>query len=111
VQANTPPTLAYAAQAVISGGSLAIDPATGPADNGTVTATTLFNPGSYTGTVGVGATNGVVSLSNAAPVGLHTITVRATDNCGATTDAAAAIQVNGDAVFGNGFEPVAPTTD
>jgi hypothetical protein len=30
---------------------------------------------------------GVVSISNAGPAGRHTITIRATDNCGAITDA------------------------
>lgn len=107
---NAPPTLTYAPQSVAPGGTLAASPATGPLDNGTVTATTLFSPGTYTGTVAVGGTNGVVSLSNAAPIGLHTITVRAIDNCGATTDAPVAIQVNGDAVFRNGFEPVGEIT-
>jgi hypothetical protein len=111
VQANTPPSLGYAAQALNLGGSLAIVPTTGPADNGAVVATTLLNQGTYTGTATVGAASGVISLSNASPIGLHTITVRAADNCDATTDATAAIQVNGDALFANGFEPVAPTTD
>ena len=108
---NTPPTLTYGAQFVASGGALAVSPATGPTDNGPATTTALLNAGTYTGTVSVGASNGVVSLSNAAPIGLHTITVRATDNCGATTDAPVSVQVNGDAVFGNGFEPVAPAND
>ena len=102
---NTPPTLTYGAQFVASGGTLTVNPATGPTDNGPATTTALFNAGTYTGTVSVGATNGVISLSNAAPLGVHTITVRATDNCGATTDALVSVQVNGDAVFGNGFEP------
>ena len=30
---------------------------------------------------------GIVSISNAAPAGTHTITIRATDNCGLITDA------------------------
>jgi hypothetical protein len=111
VDTNAIPSLGYTAQSINAGGSLAVNPATGPGDNGTIASTVLQSQGSYTGTISVGATSGVVSLSNAAPVGTHTITVRATDNCGATTDAPVSVQVNGDAVFGNGFEPVAPAND
>jgi len=49
--------------------------------------------GTYTGTISVNNTTGVVSVSNAAPAGAHTITVRATDNCGATTDASFTLNV------------------
>ena len=34
----------------------------------------------------VDQTSGVISINNATPAGTHTITIRATDNCGATTD-------------------------
>src|SRR5205085_7137182 len=34
----------------------------------------------------VNSITGVISISNALPNGTHTITVRATDNCGAVTD-------------------------
>jgi hypothetical protein len=37
-------------------------------------------------TLGVDQTTGVISINNATPAGTHTITIRATDNCGATTD-------------------------
>ena len=37
---------------------------------------------------------GIVSISNAAPVGSHTITIRATDNCGVTTDATFTLTVD-----------------
>jgi len=50
--------------------------------------------GTYTGTINVNNSSGVVSISNAAPVGTHTITIRATDNCGATTDASFTLTVN-----------------
>jgi len=52
-----------------------------------VSSIVLQSQGTYTGTISVNNTTGVVSISNAAPVGTHTITVRATDNCGAMTDA------------------------
>ena len=50
--------------------------------------------GTYTGTISVNNTSGVISVSNAAPVGAHSITVRATDNCGATTDASFTLNVS-----------------
>ena len=65
---------------IVSGGSLDVGP-TVASDNGTVSYA-LLSQGTYTGTVSVNPATGVVSLSNAAPVGTHTITIRATDNCG-----------------------------
>ncbi|MBX7218680.1 MAG: putative Ig domain-containing protein [Blastocatellia bacterium] len=87
VTPNTAPTLTFTTpQNVTVGGSLTVNPATGPTDNGSVASIVLQSQGTYTGTISVNNTTGVVTISNAAPVGSHTITVRATDNCGATTD-------------------------
>ncbi|MBI1763349.1 MAG: hypothetical protein HYR56_18140, partial [Acidobacteria bacterium] len=94
VTANTAPTLSYANQALAAGSALNISPASGPSDNGSVSTITVLNQGTYTGTISVNNGTGVVSLSNAAPVGVHTITIRATDNCGATTDAPFTLTVN-----------------
>ena len=87
VSANSPPVLSYANQSVAGGGGASLNPLTGPGDNGTVASIVVQDAGSYAGGVSVNAA-GVVSISNAQPIGLHTITLRATDNCGATTDAA-----------------------
>jgi CSLREA domain-containing protein len=87
VTANSAPTLSYTNQSVASGGSLPINPATGPTDNGSISSIVLQSQGTYTGTISVDNSTGVVSISNAAPVGTHTIRIRATDNCTATTDA------------------------
>jgi|GEM_PF-1628498 len=85
---NTQPVLTYATnQSVAAGGSLTINPATGPSDNGSLSAIVVQSQGSYTGTISVNSGNGIVSLSGAKPGGQHTITIRATDNCGAMTDA------------------------
>ncbi len=86
VTANSAPTLSYANQSAASGGSLSFNPATGPSDNGSVSSIALQSQGTYTGTISVDNT-GAISISNAAPVGTHTITIRATDNCSAITDA------------------------
>ena len=94
VTANAEPTLTYDNQTVLSGGSLTINPATGPADNGSVVSVTVQSSGSYTGALSVNPATGAVSISNAAPVGAHTITIRAIDNCGAAIDAAFTITVN-----------------
>ena len=94
VTANTAPVLSYANQTVASNGSLTINPATGPSDNGTISAIVLQSQGTYTGTIAVNNTTGVVSISNAAPGGTHTITVRISDNCGTTTDATFTLSVN-----------------
>jgi hypothetical protein len=86
VSANSAPLLGYANQAVAGGAATSINPLTGPGDNGAVSSIVVHDVGTYTGTVSVNAA-GVVSISNAQPVGVHTITIRAMDDCGATTDA------------------------
>ncbi|NOT63798.1 MAG: hypothetical protein HOP19_26585, partial [Acidobacteria bacterium] len=93
VTANTPPTLSYAAtHSVNSSATLTITPAQAPADNGAVAGVVVQSAGTFTGTIAVNAA-GVISLANAAPVGTHTITIRATDNCGATKDASFTLNV------------------
>jgi hypothetical protein len=92
VSANTAPTLSYNAASVAYAGSTTINPATGPSDNGSVASIVLQSQGTYTGTISVNGA-GVVSISNAAPAGSHSITIRATDNCGLTTDATFTLNV------------------
>jgi alpha-tubulin suppressor-like RCC1 family protein len=91
---NINPVLTYSSTAVsiTSGASAVINPVTGPIDNGSVNTITVYRKGTFTGTVGVDAA-GQVSISGAAPAGTHILTIRATDNCGATTDATIAITV------------------
>jgi len=86
VSANPAPVLGYANQAVDGGGSVVVNPTAGPADNGDVQSIVVQNVGTYGGSISVDAA-GAVSISNAHPNGTHTITIRATDNCGAVTDA------------------------
>jgi hypothetical protein len=86
VTANTAPTLTYGSGAVVSAGSTIINAASGPSDNGTVQTIALQSAGTYTGGISVDNSTGQISISNAAPVGTHAITIRATDNCGAFTD-------------------------
>ncbi|NDD64335.1 MAG: hypothetical protein EBZ36_10200, partial [Acidobacteria bacterium] len=93
VTANTAPTLSYNAASVSGGGSTTISPATGPSDNGAVTSIVVQSPGTFTGTVTVNSA-GVVSISGAAPVGTHTLTIRATDNCGSPKDAAISLAIS-----------------
>ena len=86
VQPNLAPTFSYTAQNVGSGGSLNVSPATGPSDLGGLQPVVLISQGTYTGTISVNTTTGVVSVSNAQPAGTHTIIVRATDNCAIFTE-------------------------
>jgi hypothetical protein len=93
VSANTPPILTYAATTGTPGGNLVVNPTTGPVDNGNIAGIVVQSPGTFTGTATVNATTGALSLSNLGPVGTHTITVRATDNCGAVSDATLQIAI------------------
>ncbi len=95
VTANTAPTLSYSSpQAVALGGSLTVNPASGPVDNGTVSSVSVqsLTPTFFTGTITVGNA-GVVSVSNAGPAGSYLVTVKAVDNCGATTIAVFTLNV------------------
>jgi len=103
VNPNPAPTLTYSNASVDSGGATSVNPATGPLDNGSITSIAVHDTDTYTGTISVDAA-GVVSISNAQPVGNHTITIRATDDCGATTDRDFALSVGGDVIFSDGFE-------
>jgi hypothetical protein len=95
VVANPVPVLTYATpSAVVFNNSLVINPATGPSDNTSVSSISVQSTGTYTGTINVNNTTGVVSISNAAPAGTHTITIRATDSCGASTNASFTLTVN-----------------
>ncbi len=95
VNSDPGPTLTYNNQTMSAGGSLTINPATGPSDNGAVSTIAVQSQGTYTGTINVNNTTGIVSISGAQPVGTHTITIRATDGCGGITDASFTLTVNG----------------
>ena len=94
VIANTAPTLTFNNDAVNFMGASTINPATGPADNGSVASIVVQSAGTYTGNLSVNNTTGVISISNAAPVGAHIITIRAKDYCDANTDASFTLNVN-----------------
>ncbi len=89
---NTAPVLSYPASTnAVFGQSLIVNPLSGPSDNGSITNIAVQSLGTYTGTATVNT--GPVSLGNAQAVGSHTIVIRATDNCGTTTDANLALTV------------------
>lgn len=105
VTANGLPTVSYNAGFVLAGTGALLNPSTAPADNGSVTNVAVFSSGTYTGGVSVAA-NGVITLTNAAPEGQHTLTIRLTDNCGVTNDIMLGVTVVGEAIFADGFEDV-----
>ena len=93
VLANTAPVLTYNNPPQVGyTGSTIVNPATA-SDNGSIASFALQSQGTFTGAISVNSSTGVVGLSTAAPPGTHTITIRATDNCGATTDASFAVTV------------------
>jgi len=92
VTANTPPLLSYNSVAVAVSGDAIVNPLTGPSDNG-IASLAVHDKGTFTGDVSVNS-SGVVTLSNAGPVGTHNITIRATDNCNLFTDASFTLTVN-----------------
>jgi large repetitive protein len=93
VTANTAPVLTYDNQTVGAAASLTVNPATGPSDNGSVASFAVLSVTPALLTAPTVAGNGVVTITNAGPSGNHTITIRATDNCGLTTDASFTLNV------------------
>jgi hypothetical protein len=92
--ANTAPTLTYSTpQSVAFNGSLNVSPATA-ADNGSITAYSLVSVSPALTTAPTVNASGVVAITNARPPGSHVITIRATDNCGSTTDASFTLNVD-----------------
>ncbi len=98
VMANTPPTLSYNDQTVVLGGTLAINPATGPSDNGSVASITLQNVAPPTGpTATVNPTTGQVVLTNVNRTGRFNVIIQARDNCNANQTANFRVTVTGSA--------------
>jgi hypothetical protein len=94
VLANVAPDVGfYGATTVAPGGSVSVTATSGPVDNGTVALVEVSSP-SFTGSLTVDSSSGAVSISNASPAGAHTITITATDNCGATSSRTLALTVN-----------------
>ena len=88
VTANTAPTLSYANQAFPAGTTPSFSPSAGPSDNGAVTNIALQSITPSSGlTLTVNPTTGQVTVTGATIAQTYTVVIRATDNCGATTDA------------------------
>lgn len=66
---------AYPAAAVVSGGNISILPSTAPVNATAITANTALG---FKGTLSVDPVTGVVTVVNAHPAGIYTITVKAT---------------------------------
>lgn len=90
---NPAPALgSYAAVSLATGASATILPGAAPVDNGVITGLSATAPG-FGGTLSVSQGSGAVSILNAAPAGNFTVTVTATDNCGATVSRSFALAV------------------
>ncbi|HEX8566427.1 MAG TPA: right-handed parallel beta-helix repeat-containing protein [Pyrinomonadaceae bacterium] len=95
VTPNTPPTLGNYPNTTVNAGSSGgvVTPDAAPTDNGTVATLTAAAPG-FTGTFVGNTTTGTVTVNSAAPAGVYTVTVTATDNCGATSTKTFQLTVN-----------------
>ncbi len=94
VNANTPPSLGtYPATTVAAGGGATVTPNAAPSDNGAIASITAIAPG-FTGTLTVNRATGAITITNANPPGNYTVTVTATDNCGAQTTRTFMLTVN-----------------
>ncbi len=88
VAANTPPALSYANQTVAGGTTPNFGPSSGPTDNGAVAGIALQSITPATGlALSVNPATGQVTVLSATFSQIYTVVIRATDNCGQTTDA------------------------
>ncbi len=96
VTANTPPVLSYGTPGALYVGEAVTVNAANATDNGTITGFALQSvTPAFSGTINVNSNTGAVSVTNAGPIGIYTVTVRATDDCGTTTDASFNLNVIG----------------
>ena len=97
VLANPLPNLGYANVSLNEQAALTVNPTTAPTDNMPAPIVSLLSNGTFTGSIALNSSSGVVQLSNANPIGNHTITLRIADSCGAFRDVnldVAVLQVN-----------------
>ena len=96
ITTNAAPVLTYGNASVAQGSGTTVSPATGPTDDGTINSIVVqsVSPSTAPATITVDNVTGVVTVPNNVPVGTYTVTVRATDNCGATKDAPFTLAVN-----------------
>ncbi|MGH9839840.1 MAG: Kelch repeat-containing protein, partial [Blastocatellia bacterium] len=94
VNPNPPPSLGtYPATSVAAGGGATVTPNAAPSDNGSVASLTASAPG-FSGTLAGNPTTGAITITNANPLGSYTVTVTATDNCGAQATRTFTLTVN-----------------
>ncbi len=88
VAPNTPPVLSYNAATVVAGTTPVINPALAPNDNGTINPLMLqsVSPAAGLG-LNLNPATGQLAVTSATLAGNYAVTVAATDNCGATTNA------------------------
>ncbi|HUP50350.1 MAG TPA: hypothetical protein VNA04_16355 [Thermoanaerobaculia bacterium] len=93
VTPNTAPLLGtYTNATLLPGGGVAVTPAAPPADDDAIASLTVSAPG-FTGTLEVDAA-GVVTIGNAGPAGIHSVTVAAADDCGVISTSSFTLTVN-----------------
>lgn len=93
VTANTPPSLGtYPASRVSLGGSINVIPSAGPSE--TLGSLSASAPG-FSGILTANKGSGMIVISNAGPAGNYTVTITATDDCGASSSKTFALTVLG----------------
>ncbi|MBL8208374.1 MAG: hypothetical protein JNM09_29350, partial [Blastocatellia bacterium] len=88
VSANTPPTLTYPSNpGTVYGTAITVTPLTGPSDNSSVNSVQVESVApAISGGITVDSA-GVVTVAGTVPAGNYTVKIRATDDCGAPTEA------------------------
>ena len=105
--ANTAPTQGtYGNASVAVGAGTTVTPSSAPSDTGTLASVAVAAPG-FGGTLSVDQGTGVVTISNAGPAAVYTVTVTATDNCGLASTRTFTLTVTGSSGSDPTITPVA----
>jgi len=105
--ANTAPAQGtYGNASVAVGAGTTVTPSSAPCDTGTLASVAVAAPG-FGGTLSVDQGTGVVTISNAGPAAVYTVTVTATDNCGLASTRTFTLTVTGSSGSDPTITPVA----
>ncbi len=103
---NAPPVFgSYMAQILAPGASKNVVPSAPPSDTSAIQSVNAqIDPSGFTGSFSVAPATGIVSLNNVGPASNFTVTLFASDTCGAIASTNFTLSIDADRLLADGFE-------